>query len=1008
MLVSPPPPPASLTITKPAELARVGNVVVIEGVGAPITTGLRYAVAVYQGTGVAPSIVWTKVGQADVDDAGAFALTAKLAGVGKTQLGLALLVRSLSGGGAAESQRGSFVRNVVIAPPPPALTKPNVNPFAQSSTTLAVAGTGASGAQISVFIDGSPLALSPALLVASGSFSRSVVVPKGVHVLTVTQTLDGQASAATPGQLLRIGDVVPPQITVARPSDQPPPTSSDTGANVDVVALRGITAVDVGGTTPLAVTCSPLAGSLLPVGTTQVVCTAKDAAGNVASTTQAVTVRSSVTPVVTGTSVVAEATGPQGAAVAYQVAATGSVADCAPPGSSDIVPCTSWRPVNTGLGFHVSTIAVDPKDGALYASAYDDPNGASDATAFESGTLFKSTDQGSSWAKLSLPGPGRTYSRSARLRVAPGVLTTDPSTLYIPTRNGLLASKGGAPATMILSGIDVGGVSVDPNDVRHVLSWNTTSQGVGPIVLFESTNGGQTWSLAAGIAEDASDMDYPHITDVVFDRLHPGRVYAQVAPWQRSDPNSPERVYRRIGTGPWVRLAVPPVQYANERWAEAAIAVAPSLPPCGGAVPCQTFATVFAAGAMSIDGGENWAAVPGLQFGIDRMVFDSLTPGRILAFEDQKAVVSVDFGQHFEILSTHAYGWFSDLVQDPAQGAVFYALTDEGSLMKSSDAGASWSALKAPASNGMARTILDVAVSPVDARVAYLLARDGFYRTGDGGDSWTLATNGIAQQRDMAVYNKYGITIDPFNSQTIYLSAFGSVLVWTDRPDQPLLPWTFTAASGFLAADPGAANVFYGVSPYDGTGSASSPKGCSRDYALNLSGEVEPGRHSGLPRRGAHRGRHVPFDLDGRRDLPVLGPRRATRSQPDQRRDGPQRLAGQTPVRQLGRPRQPVCERRRAGERAQPALQGVARRRVGTWQRRLHRARRRPTRDRFPAVGDRPRQRWTGHVHGGDGRRAVAEQRRRQDVDRRRHRARGRPARLVFAPRRRPLRIREQ
>jgi len=258
---------------------------------------------------------------------------------------------------------------------------------------------------------------------------------------------------------------------------------------------------------------------------------------------------------------------------------------------------------------------------------------------------------------------------------------------------------------MILSGIDVSGVSVDPNDARHVLSWNMTSPGRGKIALFETINGGQTWSLAAGIAEDASDINVPHITDIVFDRLHPGRMYAQVAPWQRSYTDPPERVYRRDGTGPWVRLAVPPVQYPGVRNAEAAIAVAPSLPPCGGAIPCQAFATVFAAGAMSVDGGENWASVPGLEHGIDHIVFDGRTPGRIVAFEDQHSVVSIDFGQHFEVLSPQPYGWLENLVQDPVQGTVFYALSggiSAGSLLKSGDAGPLADALHAASANARA------------------------------------------------------------------------------------------------------------------------------------------------------------------------------------------------------------------------------------------------------------------------------------------------------------------
>lgn len=99
--------------------------------------------------------------------------------------------------------------------------------------------------------------------------------------------------------------------------------------------------------------CDPPTGSVFPLGTTAVTCTATDAAGNVASGSFTVSVVDTTAPVVTvPASVTVEATGPDGAFVSFSASASDAVdgtvvAVCAPssgatyPVGSTTVTCTA-------------------------------------------------------------------------------------------------------------------------------------------------------------------------------------------------------------------------------------------------------------------------------------------------------------------------------------------------------------------------------------------------------------------------------------------------------------------------------------------------------------------------------------------------------------------------------------------------------------------------------------------------------------------------------------------
>ncbi len=144
------------------------------------------------------------------------------------------------------------------------------------------------------------------------------------------------------------GDFPPPALSV--PADI---TAEATGPDGAVVTYSA-TADDPedGVITP---DCVPASGSVFPLGTTVVTCTAADLAGNTASAAFNVTVEDTTPPVLSlPLSVVAEATGPGGAVVTYsataQDAVDGPIAVACSPGSGSLFPlgatvvtCTARR-----------------------------------------------------------------------------------------------------------------------------------------------------------------------------------------------------------------------------------------------------------------------------------------------------------------------------------------------------------------------------------------------------------------------------------------------------------------------------------------------------------------------------------------------------------------------------------------------------------------------------------------------------------------------------------------
>src|SRR5262249_25541439 len=143
---------------------------------------------------------------------------------------------------------------------------------------------------------------------------------------------DAHSNTTTHTFTITVVDTTAPVITT--PGNQTVEATSAGGANVPYT----VTATDtVDG--PVSVNCVPPPGSLFPLGTTTVHCTATDAHGNSSTASSRATVEHTPAPgIPVPADITAEATGPGGAVVGYMTNASDAVGvtsfACVPPAGS--------------------------------------------------------------------------------------------------------------------------------------------------------------------------------------------------------------------------------------------------------------------------------------------------------------------------------------------------------------------------------------------------------------------------------------------------------------------------------------------------------------------------------------------------------------------------------------------------------------------------------------------------------------------------------------------------
>jgi hypothetical protein len=157
---------------------------------------------------------------------------------------------------------------------------------------MTVEATGPAGATVNFTASasdwGGPASPAVTCLPASGS-----LFPLGTTTVNCSAT-DAAGNTATGSFTITVVDTTAPVVGILAPI-----TAEATGPTGAIVNYFAPMAVDLVNPLSPAVTCLPASGSLFPMGTTTVTCSATDAAGNTGTSTSTITVGDTTAPVIT-------------------------------------------------------------------------------------------------------------------------------------------------------------------------------------------------------------------------------------------------------------------------------------------------------------------------------------------------------------------------------------------------------------------------------------------------------------------------------------------------------------------------------------------------------------------------------------------------------------------------------------------------------------------------------------------------------------------------------------
>jgi hypothetical protein len=173
----------------------------------------------------------------------------------------------------------------------------------------------------------------------------------GINTVTCTAT-DAAGNTGTASFTIEVQDQTKPTVTV--PADIIAEATSSSGATVSYMGVTGTDDVDG----PLTATCSKASGTVFPIGTTTVTCSATDRAGNKGDNTFTVTVRDTTAPNLTvSASRTAVATSAAGAVVTYTAPTATDIVD-----GSVVASCD--KPSGSTFALGTTTVTCTARDAA--------------------------------------------------------------------------------------------------------------------------------------------------------------------------------------------------------------------------------------------------------------------------------------------------------------------------------------------------------------------------------------------------------------------------------------------------------------------------------------------------------------------------------------------------------------------------------------------------------------------------------------------------------------------
>jgi len=404
-----------------------------------------------------------------------------------------------------------------------------------------------------------------------------------------------------------------------------------------------------------------------------------------------------------------------------------------------------FRSTNAGITWKVQDtwpvgeiFLLDPTDPrTLYVTSY--------------GSLWKSIDAGASWMQFHLP---ENYYFQA-LAVDPA----DPSILVAGTSRGLLRSEDAGESWQIVPDTPaVLSLAADP--ARSGTMWlGSDRQGV-----LRSVDSGRTWEpgrqglTAASFGTVAFDPFDPGILYAAEDNAyHPGggnggaafRSTDRGATWSRIDPESSEGL-RSLAPDPLREGILFAGGNTGGIFRSTSRGISwEQFPQDGGdfssslAFDPRRRGTLFAGGyngiARSDDGGRTWEELEASN-GIIQVSVSPLHPDKVLAVTENGSLLrSSNQGETWQYVQVSRS---FVLASHPTIAGRHYLADSEGAIWRSADDGASWRKISRKAAGGAPPTALRV--DRRDPSTLYLgTSGNGVWRSTDGGATWKPLNTGM-------------------------------------------------------------------------------------------------------------------------------------------------------------------------------------------------------------------------------------------------------------------------
>lgn len=155
-------------------------------------------------------------------------------------------------------------------------------------------------------------------------------------------------------------------------------------------------------------------------------------------------------------------------------------------------------------------------------------------------------------------------------------------------------------------------------------------------------------------------------------------------------------------------------------------------------------------------------------------------------------------GNNWTVSPTNNGSIFRAIVFDPLTPSTIYAGSSSG-LFRSTDSGNTWTGIST-IGNPTDRDILSIAIDPTTPSTIYVgTLGHGLFKTTNSGASWTPINNGITTGFGANPAVVDDITIDPFNSSTLYINVAGTINKSTNGGSS-WAPLNNTAAFGLINA----------------------------------------------------------------------------------------------------------------------------------------------------------------------------------------------------------------